>query len=111
MAMVIYQGNNKKYRMKITLDGLPYPLLGCKIDFYVKRKPTDILSLIHKSSSIVGQIDFDEPLTLGTATLYIIPDDTLNIRIKTNYQYVIDLTTSDGEIYTICKGQFSILPS
>ena len=105
--IIIFRGNDAIYKLTVKLNGDPYDLTDCLLDFYVKRKVTEANAdaVIHKYTGVGGIEDGD---VTGIVNITINAADTLGLEIGYNFVYDIELTTATNKVYTILRGIFKL---
>ena len=109
MQLSIFKGNDKTFEVHIRDEtGRNFNLDGAEIIFMVKKtiKDEDKDAVITKSSADADEIVITNPVG-GLCEVYLVPDDTKNLPVKT-YVYEVRAITGNGEVYTVVLDEFVI---
>ena len=87
-SIEVYQGESKDLELEIVQDEeqpsgstieVPVDLTGAKVCMTVKKNIGDPTPRFFKSSDNILEVEILTPATDGKATIYIVPEDTLNL--------------------------------
>lgn len=105
----IYRGNNRTLSVTIYKpDGEKYPLTGCTVKLYIKKKVADDND--HAVITLTGTIT---DANNGVVEFYFLPSTTNNATILKNgfpYPFDIEVTTGDDtpQYYTALRSTITI---
>ena len=103
----LVRGNTKTYTLTLNQsDGTPYCIKNWVVIFTVKTSydlPDDSASI----QKIVTAFSDTTGGTTGVAEIVVEPDDSLSLDTG-EYDFDIQVTTSDSETYTVMRGKYEI---
>lgn len=105
--MILYRENDAVFQLTVKKNGSAYPLTGCTLSLYVKRKATeDNTDAVITKTTGSGISDGDET---GIVTITIEDADTIGLEIGKNFVYDIELITPITALkFTILRGVFKL---
>lgn len=104
----MYRGDNKTFQVTIKdSTGTAVNISGAGLKFTVKEAANDPSFKIQKTSASATEIDLTDP-TNGIAEIYLVPDDTRNLKAGA-YQYDVEYTDTSSKIYTVIKDTLTLL--
>lgn len=104
----LYRGDNRTFEVTVKDDdGNAVNITGASIKFSVKERISDSGYKFQKSSAQASEITITDAAN-GVYEVYLVPDDTQTLDIG-SYEYDSQLTTSTGKVYTVVRGEFTIL--
>jgi hypothetical protein len=112
--IMMFRGNDRKITLMVekNSESLPYDLTGCIVRMIIKKKisDSDSAAIITKTTENINEGFIIDALR-GTVEFYIVPEDTLNVRVFRNYcSYPIDfeVETPEGNKYTVLRTWLTI---
>lgn len=104
----IYRGDNRTLKVTIKgADGVVVDITNATIKFTVKKNVADEENKIQKTTNSASQISITDAAN-GEYEIYLLPADTQDMDVD-NYEYDSELITAAGKVYTVVRGEFSIL--
>ena len=107
VSIQMYRGDNRNVVVTVTDgDDVAINLTDGSMKFTVKDSVDDTVNVFQLTSATVTEIDFTDAAA-GEATIYLTPTQTGEL----SGQYVFDIqfVNSDGKIYTVTYGVFTIV--
>lgn len=104
----LYRGDSRTFKVTVKDEnGNAVDITGASIKFSVKERIGDASYVFQKTSAQSSEITITDAAN-GEYEVYIVPANTQNLDIV-SYQYDSELIVATGEVYTIVRGEFTVL--
>lgn len=111
-ALEVVKGSSRTLPLEVTdpVTGLAVNLTSSSIYFTVKRKLSDAIPLIQKTTTLNTEIALTAP-RLGQAEIYLLPADTVRMDIG-SYLFDVWVILADGKRHPVVPpSSFEVKPS